>query len=456
MRTLFEIAQSGLRSSERSLSVTSNNIINADTPGYSRQRVDKEAIGQQMTGYHAGLGVNITSVTRLRNEMTDQVLNEKKQDMGYMQGKARVFEQLEATMASDSGGDLDLRVGRLFDAFSELSSDPQDISVRNNLITEAQQLTNKFGDMSRNIDRTSQLVQDSAIKSVDSVNRLLSDLAGLNSSIQQGEVKGQPDHTSLDIRVKKLKDLSELVNFDSQVTDNGALELRIGGVTVLDESGAVKIKPEIDDTNKSFLLRVESGKTIEATGGKLGAQVEMYTEEIPDIKKNLDKMASTLVTEFNKLHTSGYGLVDNTVRNFFDPSKTTAADIQVNQVLVDDSRNIAASTVAGEAGNGELAAQFADMRNQALIGNNGKSHKLVDFAVDLISKPGSKLADLNSSIETRDSEISMLEAQQEREAGVNVDEELSLMIKYQNSYQGAAKVMAAAQQMYDTLISIVR
>jgi flagellar hook-associated protein 1 FlgK len=59
-------------------------------------------------------------------------------------------------------------------------------------------------------------------------------------------------------------------------------------------------------------------------------------------------------------------------------------------------------------------------------------------------------------MEARDSEIQMLKTQQERESGVNIDEELSLMIKYQNAYQGAAKAMQAAQQMYDTLLSIVR
>jgi len=59
-------------------------------------------------------------------------------------------------------------------------------------------------------------------------------------------------------------------------------------------------------------------------------------------------------------------------------------------------------------------------------------------------------------MEARESEIHMLEVQQEQEAGVNVDEELSLLINYQNAYQGAARVMRVAQEMYDTLLSITR
>ncbi|HBQ58610.1 MAG TPA: flagellar hook-associated protein FlgK, partial [Balneolaceae bacterium] len=68
MRNLLEISKSGLRAAERSLSVTANNIINADTPGYTRQRIEKSPEGMQMAGYNTGLGVNVDGITRLRNE----------------------------------------------------------------------------------------------------------------------------------------------------------------------------------------------------------------------------------------------------------------------------------------------------------------------------------------------------------------------------------------------------
>ncbi|HKL18293.1 MAG TPA: flagellar hook-associated protein FlgK [Halalkalibaculum sp.] len=452
MRTLFEISKSGLKSAERSLSVTSNNIANADTPGYTRQRVDKTPAGMQMGNYHTGLGVNITSVSRLRNEMNDVLLNEKRQDMGYLKGKTEIFEQLEASMASDSGGDLDLRLGRLFDNFSELSAEPQDLSIRNNLVTEAQQLTGKLQDMSRSIGKTSDLVLESTGKSVGAINDLLQDLSSLNSSITRGEAQNSPDHNSLDLQVRKLEELSELVDFDSLVTDNGTLEIRIGGIKVLDADKASVIRPEIDDVGKIYRLRLENGKTIHPTGGRLGAEIEMYEKEIPELKNRLDNIASTLVEEFNTLHTQGYGLEDDTVRNFFDPLGKTAADIRLNDAIINEPRHIAASSTIGEAGNGNMAADIASLRNQSVIGGR----KIVDFSIDLISTPGSNLSDLSSKMEARDSEIQMLHAQQEREAGVSIDEELSLMIKYQNAYQGAAKVMSAAQQMYDTLISIVR
>jgi flagellar hook-associated protein 1 FlgK len=369
-----------------------------------------------------------------------------------MQGQAKVFEQLEAVVATDSGNDLDLSISKFLDSFSELSSNPQDMSVRNSLVSNAQELTNKFKDIDRNIDRISELTRDSAGKNVDKINSIVSEIESLNKSIEQGEASGKPDNTSLDMRVAKMEELSKLIDYESQVTDTGAVELRVGGVMLLDSEKAQTIRAEIDDINKEFTLRVDSGKTISASGGRLGAEIEMYTKQIPDMNGKLDKIASTMVEKVNQIHAGGYGLNDDTSRNFFDPTGTSASEIELNAAMILDPANVAASSNDAEAGNGEVAAQIAELRNERLI----DGRKIVDSSIELISSPGTKLQNLNSQIEARDSELNMLKTQQEREAGVNIDEELSLMIQYQNAYQGAAKVMSAAQNMYDTLIGIVR
>lgn len=452
MRSLIEISKSGLRSAERSLSVTSNNIVNADTAGYTRQRVDKTPNGMRLNGHNIGLGVNISDVNRLRNQMNDVMLNEKRQNMSFMQNKAQIFEQLQASMASDSGSDLDLSISNLLDSFSELSTDPQDVSVRNSLISEAKQLTVKFGDINSNIDRTSNLIVESTGSSIDAINGLLSEIDSLNKSIAQADAAGSQDNTSLDLRVRKLEELSEFTDYEINPTDTKAIEIRIGGVKVLDEEKASTLKAEINDVDKKFQLRLENGKVVKPQGGQLGAEVEMYQKEIPAVKERLDELAATIVSEFNAIHSSGYGLEDGVSRNFFNPSNTTAATISLNSVLEENPAHIAASDTAGEAGNGEIATQMAELRSEKVIGGR----KLVDYSVDLITSPGNNLSSLNSQIEARDSEIQMLTTQQERESGVNIDEELSLMIQYQNAYQGAAKVMSAAQNMYDTLIGILR
>lgn len=452
MKTLFEIGKSGLRMAERSLSVTSNNITNANTPGYSRQRVETKSVGMQKTPFHTGLGVNITDVTRMRNELNDILLNEKRQDMGYLKEQARVFQQLQTTMSTDTGNDIDIRVSRLFDAFAQLSADPQDLSVRNNLISEATQLTVKLSDIDQTLERTSELTRDSAITTVNQINKLIQNINSLNKTITQASGQGKPHHASMDERVQVLEKLAELVDFEVTMGENDAVLLDIGGIKVLDENRAIPFKSDIDDTTKTFRLRLENGKTIESFSGKLGAEIEMYQKGIPEMKERLDFLAAKLVEEFNNIHSQGYGLEDDTMRNFFEPGFTTAADIRVNEALINNHNHIAASSVAFEAGNNEMAVQMAGLRDQPVV----DGRKFVNYSVDLVSMAGSKLNDLNSQIEARDSEIQMLTILQEQEVGVNIDEELSLMIQYQNAYQGAARVMSAAQEMYDTLIGLMR
>jgi len=456
MKSLFEIAKSGLQSSRHSMSITANNIVNADTPGYSRQRLEKTPNGMYVGQSYVGLGVNIGNVVRLRDNMNDILLHNKQQDMGYLKGKADLYGKLEATLVSDSGNDLDSQVNSLFDNFSNLASNPQDSSIRNNLVSEAIQFTNRMRSTSTQIDQISDQDRSFTEQTIKSINKLLNNINDLNKSIKQGKAKGQPDFKSLDIRDEKLSQLSELVDFQSQVTETDAIKIQIGGKSVVDENKAYTLKSEVDNVNKKFRLRLDNGLLIKPSGGKLGAQIEMYEKDIPNLKNNLNKIASTMVSEFNKLHSQGYGLSDNVQRNFFNPSGTTAATIQLNQDIIDNPNNIAASSVAGEAGNGDLAAKIADLRDQKVIGKTVNNQSLTEYTVGVVSNPGVKLNSVNSTIQVRDSEIQMLKNQQEQTAGVSVDEELSRMIKFQNAYQGAAKVMSSAQKMYDTLINIVR
>jgi len=451
MNRLFEISKSGLASAQRSLTVTSNNIVNADTPGYTRQRVDQTPVGLNTGMTTIGLGVNISTANRLRNDMNDVLTNQKRQEMGFMNYKNQVYERLQASMTTDSGGDLDVRISRLFDMFSELANDPQDTSVRNSLLTEAQQLTSKFGNIDQNLSDASSLIADTAQTTVTNINNLLKDLQALNESVVQSTYRGAPDPTSMDLRVQKLEELAELVDFTQMTTDSGNIEIRIGGVRVLDDESLLQLRTEVSPNDQQFNIRVGSGKVIDVSGGELGAQVDMYERDIPAMQEKLDRVAETLVTELNAIHRSGYGLEDATPRDFFIAGGTAAGSIQINPDLLANPSNIAGSAIAGEAGNGELAAMITDLRNEGLVGGR----KLVDYTIEVISTPGSEIFALSSQIETKEAEIAMLQTQQERQAGVNIDEELANMIQYQNAYQGAARVMQSAQELYDTLLGIV-
>ena len=293
-------------------------------------------------------------------------------------------------------------------------------------------------------------MQNAAQSTITNINQILKDIRILNDSVVQSANRGVPDPTSQDIRVKKLEELAKLVDFKQTNADSGAVEIRIG-VRVLDDEQLLELKADVSPNEQRFKVRVNSGTIIDISGGELGAQIDMYSNNIPDLRANLDQIAHTLVTEINNIHRSGFGLADTTGRDFFVASGTQAGTIKINPDLIANPDHIAASAVAGEAGNGDVAFQINELRNATLI--NGR--KIVDQTIEIISTPGSEIYSLASQMETNEAEIAMLQTQQERQSGVNIDEELANMIQYQNAYQGAARVMETARELYDTLLGIV-
>ncbi len=431
------------------MQVTANNIANVDTEGYSRQRLNTQTAGMNQKGTFLGLGVSVTTVERLRNEMNDALTNKTRQDLGSMTYKHQIYERLQSSMTTDSDGDLDIKISELFDSFSELASDPQDSSVRSNLISNAQALADKFADISQSIEDAGVLIEDTAVGTVTQINSLLSDIHSLNQTFT-GSLG--VDHGSADMRVQKLQELAELVDFQQETDPNGAIQIRIGGLIVLDENGPETLKTQINAAEDVLNVRLNNGKILDINGGELGGQMDLFEKELPEMMNKLDELAATFVDEFNAIHSSGFGVDDATSRSFFNPSGTTASTISINQVLIDNPNHIAASSVASEAGNSDIAAQIADLRGQQLIGGRN----LVNSSISIISTPGTQMSSLLDQIETKDAELLMLETQQERQSGVNIDEELALMIQYQNSYQAASRIFTTAQDMYDTLLNTVR
>jgi len=451
MKDLFEIARSGLIASQKNSTVTANNIANADTPGYSRQRVNLQPVDYNINGSSMGLGVKAGDVVRVRDGLIDKQIQLKNQELGGLNANSRIYGQLESLFITKSGGDLDKNISDFFNSFSDLANNPQDINLRNVILSNSQTLVNKFHSLGNGLNQIKDETQNDTGNIINKINSLLKDIAETNISIAHSHAVGKSDNTSKDLQTQKLNDLSKLIDFNTTTDNNGALEIRIGGLLVLSGSHASSIKPEITDPGSKMNLRLDNGKLLNVQKGQLASEVKMINNVIPDLQTKLDNLASNIVQNVNQVHTSGYGLNDSVQRNFFDPSKTTAATIQINQDIQTHPGDIAASSVAGEAGNNQNALGLVNLRDKNVM--NGKT--FFQNALGLISEPGITLSSIKSEIQTKQSAQQMLQNQQDSVSGVNLDEELSKLIKFQNAYQASAKVMVAGKQMYDTLLNMI-
>jgi len=451
MQNIFEIARSGLLAAQKATAVTSQNISNANPPGFTRQRAVLSTEVLRSGDQVLGRGVSIDFVQRLRDDLADKQIIKKESELGNLNEKSRIFEQLETSVVSNGDFGLDVAVSDFFDAFSDLSNNPQDINLRNILVSKSQSLVAKFRDMDQQIETVARQTLNKATDTVNKINSALNELASLNKDIAIAEGTNQPNQNSKDLQMEKLKELAELADADFITNSNGTIEVRIGNMVVLGGQEVSEIKTEADVANKILRLRLDNGKLLKTKEGTLGADIEMFENKIPDLMKNLDEIARGVVEEVNKIHSGGFGLNDAVQRTFFNPVGITAGTIELNNQISNEPAHIAASSVAGESGNNDVAIAISKLRNEKVL--NGQS--FVNNIVQMIADPGIELTELRNSIETKDSAKQLLIKQQENSAGVNIDEELTNMIKFQNSYQASARILNTAQEMYDTLLTIL-
>lgn len=452
MRSIFEISKSGLFAAQKSLDATSHNIANANTPGYTRQRTDLSAEVLRKNGFLVGRGVSVEVVQRLRNELTDQQIRLKENQLGDLKERERIYQQVESVLTSVSGSDLDLALNDFFNSFSDLANDPQDKNLRNVVISRTQSLIDKFQNTASDLTDIQDRVFDTARVKVDRVNSILKNLADVNSDVARSEASGRPALHSKDQQTLLMSELSGLIEMDAKYNEDGTVEVRLDGIVVLNAHEFSELKAESDPVNGTFdLVFADNGTEIDPGSGALKADIHMYEEAIPGIMDTLDKISTAVAENVNAVHSNGYGLEDGITRDFFDPADTTAGSISLNADILNNPNHIAASSVPGEPGNNDVALQLSEIKNLAVLDGD----TLNNNTIEMLSRPGLRLNELEQNINSKESAMHMLVNQQQSESGVNIDEELSNLIKYQNAYQASAKVLSTGQRMYDTLLGLI-
>ena len=453
MSNLLEIGKSGILANQRALDVTGQNISNAANPDYSRRRVELQEQAFREGNRYLGLGVKVDDLTRFRSEITDERIRGQESELGFTDEKQKILKQLEVVLSTDNNMDLDVRLTDFFNAFSKLAANPEDNTIRENVIREAEELTQTFGNLNAEISAIQQNAIDRADNQAAEINNLLREIASLNQNVTAGEGEGvESDFDSIDKRTAKLRELSELADVSITEDDNRSLTVRIGGIVVVQDDQFKQISAETDLANDIARLRLDNGAVISNVGGRIGASLESVRDEIPTVKDQLDNLASALVRDVNRVHSEGYGLNNATGVDFFNPDNTNAANIELSTIILNDADYIAASNSQNAPGNGGNANELANLRNAQ---NAIESQTYVEYSVSISADVGSRINQLETRNDTAESAQNLLIEQQESIAGVNIDEELANLIRYQNAYQASARVINAARQNFDTLLTLI-
>lgn len=451
---LLNIAREALMTSQAELDTTSHNIANANTDGYTKQRVVTQAATPIQSTYgFLGSGVQIESVESVRDAFVDQQVTNLNSDVSQATIEQQTMSNVEDIFNDSSGDGLSDQLNALFSAFQSLAQNPEDSGLRQTVMQAGQQVATTFNVMNNELQNIEYQVGQEVDSDVGKVNQLSATIAGINGKIlaSGGASKASPDLQ--DEMDNAISQLSSLVNVKVTTDPTGVTNVTAGG-TVIVAAGTAYTYKATQTSSGITVGRSDSSQSATITSGELSGLLNSYNGNISSFANQLDNIANTLVQTVNAFHSTGYTLSTNgspaqTGMNFFVGN--SAGSIAVSPDIVSNLNNIAASS-SGDPGDGGNAAAIANVLNAPVTSN---SQSIVNAYQGLVGQVGIASQQASDSVQTLQISQNQMTAFQSSISGVSLDEELTNMIQYQHSFEAAAKVVTTTDQMYETIIGMV-
>ncbi len=460
MSSLFfglNIATTALQANQSALNVTGNNLANASTVGYSRQRAGvvqgtPVQVGQQTFGS----GVVVEGVERIQAQWLQRQVNQVQSDNSYYTALGQGIGQLETLLAEPSEEGLGAALTEFWNSWEALSEDPTDSSLRAQVVDQASCLATQYNRTVTGLIEAEQGFGTSVEDTVAQVNSLTAELAELNTAIAKAEAAGQAPNTLLDQRDLLVADITQKLGVEVEA-DGSYLNLKLpNGVPYLVNGGrAFPIDAETGPSGNLTDFRVGGG-SVTLAEGELGALIELRDEISPGLRSELATLMDTVVSQVNSLHASGYDRDGNPGEDLFlwvDDATGPPGRLEVNPAVATDPDKIAAATSPETPGEGDLARQVADLRTQSIFQATGDTPAgYLSLIVQDLGEKGRQAGIFEAS---SGSILLQLEAQSQSISGVNVDEEMVFLIQYQRGYEAAARFLNTVDGLLDTLINEV-
>ena len=333
----MEIGKNGLNTFRSATAVTSQNIANVSTPGYSRQRaVIETSPVTNLGGFTLGSGSMITNIDRFYDGMLQQQIVGTATTSGYNSTKSTVLQQIEPSFNEISTDGIGAALSNFFASWQDLTNNPGAIAERQSVLSNAQILADEFHATSKTLTDTAALQNTSLTPTIDGINSIISNIAKLNGQISTTDLVSGNANEVRDKRDLMVQELAKQIGITSTENGDGTTDIKFtdgGGGTLALVTGAAHGLFALDKTDpNSFVVQLTpAGSSTKApvtpTTGILGATLALRDTILPGYLAELDSLASTVATEVNKQHNLGYDLNGTLGIDFFNPSITTAGDL---------------------------------------------------------------------------------------------------------------------------------
>ena len=452
----IEIARKALQTSQYALDVTAHNIANANTPGYTRQRVIQGTTpsfpapswNRPLIQGQLGTGVMVQSIQRVRDSFFDGQIRRENQSLGGWEVKKNGLEQIETIFNEPSDGGLLNIMGQFWDSWQQLSKNPESTSTRSSVLETGRMLATTFNQLDSKLSRVQDNLNEQVLVKVNDINSIARRVSELNRDILRVKTYGAEPNDMLDERDLLIDKLSKMVDVKVAELDTGATIIYINGSQLVSEYGYNELEAVSNPGNGFYDVKWKaSGIAATIYGGEIKALTETRDVTVPAYKSELDVLAASIINEVNTLHATGIGLDGTTGWNFF--SGTGAADMAMSPD-VSDPRSLGAS-LSGEPGDNSNALALAQLKNGLIM--SGNTITMDDYYRSLVTNLGVESQQAAAMSANGKMYYDLIENHRQSVAGVSLDEEATNMIKFQRAYQAAARLVTMFDEMLDVLIN---
>jgi flagellar hook-associated protein 1 FlgK len=438
----LQIGLSALLAQRQALDIVGQNVANANTEGYSRQRVNMVGrAGQLVPAIHSrwtggGAGVDVAGFQRIRDEFLEMRGYQEHAVDGNLRQIESTLTRIELAFAEPSDTGLGAQMADFWAGWDDVAAQPGDEAARWQLIQRAQTLVAGFSQLDGALANLHQANIEESKASIDQVNALAHQVGELNSRIQAGVAGGAAPNELMDQRDLLVSQLAEMVGATARPGEAGAVDVFVGGTALVRGVRVEELEVTVGATVSVVWAKDDSPA---AVNGSVGGLLSVTNDVLPRYRANLADVADKVRTDVNALHDATATDLDGQPG---EPFFVVAPDgsLAVNPVIASDPRKVAASGT-GAILDGSRAAALAELTGA------DKLYRSMIVGLGIESQTAARRVDIQQVI------VEQIDTARLAASGVNVDEEMTNLLAFQHAYDAAARFVTAIDEALNTLIN---
>ncbi len=323
----IELGKRSIMAHTDAISTAGHNISNANTEGYSRQRVQlkefdplyRPDLERPDRAGMIGQGIDVQSITRIRDEMLDQRITAQQNQESYWDTRSKYYTMIEQIYNEPDEVSVRSNMDKFWESWQELSINPESQAARQAVVTRGESLSDSIQSKWENLMGVGSLINSDIDSTVKQINSYANQIAAVNSEIVRSRGVGDNPNDLLDRRDLLVDKLSKLANITTDRRDPDEFMVHLDG-KVLVQGGVARnfdLVSLTDNNGYEKLVWADTREDASVSGGTLGALIELRDVDVRNEIQSLNTMTMNFSDLVNDVHRNAYGANNVTGLDFF-------------------------------------------------------------------------------------------------------------------------------------------